>query len=83
MLSSASYRYRERNIFDFKTLIEAVRFFIINAILALIFLFLVLEETDWAIFSFKERINDIVIDNTSWNIKKIFNFIKIIKNIRI
>ncbi len=72
MASSTTYIYSERSIFDIKTLLEAVRFLIINAILAFIFLFLILEEIDWAIFSFRERINDIPIDNTSWNVKTFF-----------
>tara|TARA_B100000965_G_scaffold405893_1_gene441756 strand:+ start:2447 stop:2665 length:219 start_codon:yes stop_codon:yes gene_type:complete len=72
MASSTLYSYSERNVFDFKTLIEALRFIIINAILAFIFLFLTLEEIDWTLLSSREKMNDIVIDNTSWNIKKIF-----------
>jgi hypothetical protein len=31
-----------------------------------------LEEIDWALLSSSEKINDTVIDNTSWNIKTIF-----------
>ena len=72
MAVSTAYSYRERSIFDARTLIEAIRFTIINAILAFIFLFLALEEIDWALLSSRDKINDIVIDNTSWNIKKIF-----------
>tara|TARA_Y100001968_G_scaffold17326_1_gene13749 strand:- start:397 stop:615 length:219 start_codon:yes stop_codon:yes gene_type:complete len=72
MAISNAYSYRDRSIFDFKTLIEALRFIIVNAILAFIFLFLTLEEIDWAILSSSENINDFVIDNSSWNIKKIF-----------
>ena len=72
MASSTLYSYRERNIFDIKTLIEALRLIIVNAILAIIFLFLTLEEIDWAFLSSQEKKNDIVIDNTSWNIKTIF-----------
>ena len=72
MASSASYNYSERIIFDIKTLIEALRFIIVNAILAFIFLFLTIEEIDWALLSSRDKINDIVIDNTSWNITKIF-----------
>ena len=72
MASSTAYIYRERSIFDLKTLIQALRFSIINAILAFIFLFLTLEEIDWALFSSRKNINDKVIDNTSWNIKTIF-----------
>ena len=66
-----TYNYRERSIFDIKTLIEALRFIIVNAILAFIFLFLTLEEIDWTLFSSRKKTNDIIIDNTSWNIKKI------------
>ena len=72
MAASASYSYSERSIFDIKTLIEALRFIIVNAILAFIFLFLTLEEIDWAIFASRENISDKIIDNTSWNIKTIF-----------
>ena len=72
MASSSAYSYRERSVFDIKTLIEALRFIFVNAILAFIFLFLTLEEIDWSIFSSREKINDIVIDTTSWNIKQIF-----------
>ena len=70
--SSTAYIYRERSIFDLKTLIQALRFMIINVILAFIFLFLTLEEIDWVILSTREKINDKIIDNTSWNIKTIF-----------
>ena len=63
------YSYRDRNIFDLMTLLEAIRFIIVNFILALIFLFLTIEEFEWAIFSSREEITDRVIDLTSWNIK--------------
>ena len=72
MASSNSYIYRERSIFDIKTLIHALRLIIINLILAFIFLFLTLEELDWAILSSRDEIRDKIIDNTSWNIKTIF-----------
>ena len=72
MAVSSAYSYRERSIFDARTLIEAIRFTIINAILALIFLFLALEEIDWALLASREKFNDKVFDNTSWNIKTIF-----------
>ena len=52
-----------------RTLLEAIRFIIVNSILAFIFLFLTVEEFEWAIFSSRERITDKVIDETSWNIK--------------
>ena len=54
------------------TLIQAIRFVVTNIILAFIFLFLILEEIDWALVATREKIDDIVIDHTSWNIKKIF-----------
>ena len=72
MASSTAYSYRERSVFDLKTLIEAIRFIIVNAILAFIFLFLTLEEIDWSLLSSREKLNDIVIDTTPWNIKEIF-----------
>ena len=72
MAYSTTDSYIERTIFDIKTLIEALRFILVNAILAFIFLFLTFEELDWALFSSRQKTNDIVIDNTSWNIKRIF-----------
>ena len=72
MAFSNAYSYSERNIVDIQTLIEALRFIIINSILAFIFLFLTIEEIDWALLSSRENMNDRVIDNTSWNIKTIF-----------
>ena len=64
-----SYGNSNRKIFDLKNLIEAIRFTIVNAILALIFLFLTVEEFEWIIFSSREGLTDNVIDETSWNIK--------------
>tara|TARA_B100000579_G_scaffold108928_1_gene86860 strand:- start:1025 stop:1243 length:219 start_codon:yes stop_codon:yes gene_type:complete len=72
MTVSTAYNYSERRIFDVQTFIEALRFIIINLILASIFLFLTLEEIDWAVLSSKDRIKDSVIDNSVWNIKTIF-----------
>jgi hypothetical protein len=69
MTFATTYSYSERRIFDIKTLVEAIRFIIINFILACIFLFLTLEEFEWVIFSKRARITDKVIDKTSWNIK--------------
>ncbi len=72
MTITTSYNYSERRIFDVQTFIEALRFIIVNLILASIFLFLTMEEIDWAFLSSKERIKDTIIDNTVWNIKTIF-----------
>tara|TARA_B100001250_G_scaffold160187_1_gene137638 strand:- start:284 stop:499 length:216 start_codon:yes stop_codon:yes gene_type:complete len=68
MSFSTNYSFRESSIFDIRTLIEALRIIIINAILAVIFLFLIMEEIDWTLFSSRENITDITIDKTSWNI---------------
>ena len=72
MAVSTAYNYRERDIFDIKTLLEALRFILVNAILAFIFLFLIFEELDWAIFASRKDLDDLIIDNTSWNIRTIF-----------
>ena len=69
MTFATTYIYSDRNIFDLKTLLDAIRFIIVNSILAFIFLFLTFEEFEWAIFSSRERITDKVIDETLWNIK--------------
>ena len=69
MTFATTYIYNDRKIFDLKTLLDAIRFIIVNSILAFIFLFLTFEEFEWAIFSSRERITDKVIDETLWNIK--------------
>ena len=69
MTFATTYSYRKRQIFDLNTLLKAIRFLIVNSILAFIFLFLYVEEIEWAIFSSREGITDKVIDQTSWNIK--------------
>ena len=71
MTFATTYSYSDRRIFDVKTLFEAIRFIIVNTILAFILLFLTLEEFEWSIFSKTEIITDKVIDNTSWNIKSL------------
>ena len=69
MTFATTYSYGDRRIFDAKTLLEAIRFIIVNSILALIFLFLIVEEFEWTIFFNRDGITDNVIDETSWNIK--------------
>ena len=69
MTFATTYSYSDRKIFDIKTLIEAIRFIIVNSILAFIFLFLTFEQFEWEIFSSREGVTDKVIDNSSWNIK--------------
>ena len=72
MTFAATYSYSDRRISDLKTLVEAIRFIIINLILAFIFLFLTLEEIDWTIFSERKKITDKIIDHTFWNIRTLF-----------
>ena len=69
MTFANTYSYSDRSIFDLKTLLTTIRFIVVNSILAFIFLFLTIEEFEWAVFSFRERLTDKVIDKTSWNIK--------------
>ncbi len=76
MAISTAYSYRERSIFDLKSLFEALRLIIINAILAFIFLFLILEEIDWSIYSSRAKLKDVIIDNSSWNIKNLLSLLK-------
>ena len=76
MAFSTAYSYRERSIFDLKSLFEALRFLIINSILAFIFLFLTLEEIDWALLSSRAKLKDVIIDNSSWNIKNLLSLLK-------
>ncbi len=69
MTFATTYSYSDRGIFDLKTLLVAIRFIIVNSILAFIFLFLTVEELEWAIFSYKKKVTDKVVDQTPWNIK--------------
>ena len=69
MTFATTYSYSDRQIFDLKTFLDAIRFIVVNSILAFIFLFLTVEEFEWTIFSSREGITDKVVDETSWNIK--------------
>ena len=69
MTLATTYSYSNKKIFDLSTLLKAITFIVANFILVFIFLFLTLEEFEWAIFSSKEQITDEVIDKTPWNIK--------------
>ena len=69
MTFATTYSYQDRKVFDLETLLKAIRFIIVNSILAFIFLFLMVEEFEWAVFSTREGITDNFIDQTSWNIK--------------
>ena len=71
MTYATTYSYSNRGIFDLKKLLEVLRFIVVNLILAFIFLFLSLEELEWAILSSKEPIRDEIVDETSWNIKNL------------
>jgi len=68
MTFATTYSYQDRKVFNLETLLEAIRFIIVNSILAFIFLFLMVEEFEWAIYSNREGITDNFIDKTSWNI---------------
>ena len=65
MTFATTYSYSDRRIFDLNTLVKAIKFIIVNLILAFIFLFLTLEEIDWVIFLYSEKIADNSIDKTS------------------
>ena len=69
MTFATTYSYRNRKIFDLSALLKAFTFIVANFILIFIFLFLTLEEFEWAIFSSIEKIGDKVLDETPWNIK--------------
>ena len=69
MTFATTYSYSNKKIFDLSTLLKAITFIVANFILVFIFLFLTLEEFEWAIFSSKEQITDEVLDKTPWNIK--------------
>ena len=68
MTFATTYSYQDRKVFDLETLLESIRFIIVNSILAFIFLFLIVEQFEWAVFSNREGITDNFIDQSSWNI---------------
>ena len=59
MTFATTYSYSARRIFDLKTLVEAIRFIVINSVLAFIFLFLIVVEFEWATFSNRKEIKDL------------------------
>ena len=69
MTFATTYSCSNKKNFDLSTLLKAITFIVANFILVFIFLFLTLEEFEWAIFSSKEQITDEVLDKTPWNIK--------------
>ena len=69
MTFATTYSYSNKKIFDLSTLLKAITFIVANFILVFIFLFVTLEEFEWAMFSSKEQISDEVLDETPWNIK--------------
>ena len=71
MTFATTYSYSNREISDLRTLLDVIRFILVNFILALIIIFLILEEFEWAIFSSNERFTDEITDETTWNIKKL------------
>ena len=68
MTFATTYSYQDKKVFDLETLLESIRFIIVNSILAFIFLFLIVEQFEWAVFSNREGITDNFIDQSSWNI---------------
>lgn len=64
--------FKEKNFGDINYLTEVIRFIIVNLILLFILLFLFLEAIDWAIFSYRTKTNENLIDSTSWNLSKLF-----------
>ena len=69
MTFATTYSYSNKKNFDLSTLLKAITFIVVNFILFFIFLFVTLEEFEWAIVSSKEQIADEVLDETPWNIK--------------
>ena len=72
MTVSDAYSFEARSIVNIKTFVKAIRFVILNFILAIVFLFLIIEEIDWIILSSNEADIDEVIDVTSWNLNNLF-----------
>ena len=71
MSFSATFNYQERSFYVIKNLNQLLIFIIINIILAFIFLFLVVEEIDWLVVSFREKIDYLIVDKSTTNVKNI------------
>ena len=65
MTSSASYSFNEKSISNSNFLFDNIMLIINNLILALIFLFITIEEIDWICLSISETTSDYLIDNTN------------------
>ena len=75
-LTADSCRYK--NLFEMDPFLDALKFIFTHIILAIIFVFLSLEEIDWAIYSSRKNLNDQIIDNTSWNVNDFYSgFLKV------
>ena len=75
MTLATTYNFRERPVFDIKSVFDTLLFIMSNIILALIFLFLTLEEIEWSLFSSRQKLSEITFDDTSWNIKELFSLL--------
>ncbi len=73
MTFTGTYSFSDRGIFDLKILLEIIRFVISHFVLALIFLFLIIEEFEWVVFSNREGLSDKLVDQTSWNFNTLIN----------
>ena len=49
-----------------------IKFLILNITLAIIFIFLIIEEIEWTTYASDEDVSDKVIDNSSWNLRSLF-----------
>ncbi len=75
-------KFKNENNTIIKTLVNGLKFLLINFILAFILLCLAIEEAEWAIYSSTDKLKSEVIDNSSWNIIHLFlRFSKDLKNI--
>ncbi len=72
MSTSLVHSTKQKYYLDIKSLLDAIYFFILNIILAIIFLFLTIEELEWTTFASNEHVSDKVIDHTSWNLRTLF-----------
>ena len=79
-LIAANYRYK--NLLEMDTFWVALKFIFTHLVLAIIFLFLLFEEIDWALYSSRNNLNDEIVDNTSWNLTDFYSgFVKIYRKL--
>ena len=66
------YITKQKYFVDINAFLDVIKFLILNITLAIIFIFLIIEEIEWTTYASDEDVSDKVIDNSSWNLRSLF-----------